>query len=147
VKTGQVSWEFRPFLLFPSDPGIGMLVRCQGPQASFLLTDQLYAQQREWATRMQSQQDQVRSLPTAQQPEAYVRAGGLDQFFRQRGMPEAKIESCLADQAMLNRLVEITDRGAKEFRVQGTPTFFINGEQVENAGTWEALEPKIREAL
>jgi hypothetical protein len=29
----------------------------------------------------------------------------------------------------------------------GTPTFTINGEMVENAGTWQLLEPKIQAAL
>jgi protein-disulfide isomerase len=30
--------------------------------------------------------------------------------------------------------------------VQGTPTFFINGKQVEGVTSWEGLEPQLREA-
>jgi hypothetical protein len=35
VKNGQVSWEFRHLLLpFPTDPGMSLLARCQGPGRS-----------------------------------------------------------------------------------------------------------------
>jgi protein-disulfide isomerase len=151
VKSGRVSWEFRPFLLFPTDPGVTMLVRCHGAQASFLLTEQLYAQQREWMGRLQNLPDAqlqaIQALPPPQRPPALVQASGLDQFFRQRGMPEAKITSCLANPQALNREVEVTERGSKEFGVQGTPTFFINGKKLENTAAWAALEPAIRQAL
>jgi protein-disulfide isomerase len=78
---------------------------------------------------------------------ALVRAAGLDQFFRQRGMPESKVDTCLANQAELEKLLAITDRGSKEFNVTGTPTFFINGEKVEDAASWVALEPALRQAV
>ena len=36
---------------------------------------------------------------------------------------------------------------ATNFNIPGTPTFLINGTIVEQTATWEALEPKIKEAL
>jgi protein-disulfide isomerase len=151
VKSGRVSWEYRPFMLFPTDPGIALLVRCQGAPASFLLAEQLYANQKDWVGRLQAltaaQQAQFSSLPPQQRMSALVRAGGLDQFFRQRGMPESKVDSCLANQGELEKILAITDRGSKEFEVTGTPTFFINSEKVENAASWQALEPALREAV
>ena len=151
VKSGRVSWEFRPFMLFPTDPGIALLVRCQGAAASFLLAEQLYANQKEWVGRLQTlpeaQQAQFSSMAPQQRMGALVRAGGLDQFFRQRGMPEAKVDSCLANQGELEKLLAITDRGTKEFNVTGTPTFFINGDKVEDAASWQALEPSLRQAV
>ena len=41
VRSGQVSWEYRPFMIFPSDPGLLMLLRCQGPTPFFRLIHQL----------------------------------------------------------------------------------------------------------
>lgn len=151
VKSGKLSWEFRPFLLFPTDPGVSMLVRCQGPGASFVLADQLYATQQEWVGRLQTlpqqQMEQIQGLPPQQRMAAFVRASGLDQFFRQRGMPEARINSCLADQKGLERIAQITQRGSSEYKVQGTPTFFINGELIEQTSTWKALQPALQKAL
>ena len=151
VKTGRVSWEYRPFMLFPTDPGIALLVRCQGAAASFLLAEQLYANQQEWVGRLRAlpeqQQAQFNALPPQQRTGALIRAAGLDQFFRQRGMPEAKIDACLANQRELDAIVAITDRGTKQMNVTGTPTFFINGEKVEDAASWQALEPALRDAV
>ena len=90
---------------------------------------------------------ELRGEAPQQQLGAIVKAAGLDQFFRQRGMPEARIASCLADKKGLDRIMEITKTGSEEMEVQGTPTFFINGEKVENAASWEALEPELRKAL
>lgn len=151
VKTGHVSWEFRPFQMFPTDPGISVLVRCHGPGASFMLTEQLYEAQDEWYGRLRSlgeaELQRLQSLSPQQQPEALVRASGIDEFFRQRGMPEERIRACLADQQVIERLLEITQRGSKEYGVRGTPTFFVNGKLVENAASWGALEPVLRAAM
>lgn len=150
VKSGQVSWEFRSYLLFPTDLGISMLLRCQGAGPFFRLTEQLYADQPNWVARVQAmppeQQQQLEGLSPQQRAGALVRAAGLDQFFRQRGMPESKVNSCLADQQGLQQLAGITERANKE-GVRGTPTFFINGEIVPDTAGWAALEPKLRQAL
>jgi protein-disulfide isomerase len=150
VKSGQVSWEFRPYMLFPSDPGPSMLLRCQGPTPFFSLSEELYADQPNWAGRLQSmpeaQMQQISQMPAAERPKQFVQVAGLDEFFRQRGMPQAKIDACLNDPANLNKLVALTDLGTKQ-GVTGTPTFFINGKMVENTASWAALEPQLRSAI
>jgi protein-disulfide isomerase len=147
VKTGRVSWEFRPYLLFPSDSGISMLLKCQGAGPFFTLTEQLYADQSNWVARMQAQGAQLQNLqPGTQAAAAYVTAGGLDQFFRERGMPQEKIQSCLADQSKLQSLVDLTARAGRE-GVTSTPTLMINGSIVENGASWDALKPQIDMAL
>jgi protein-disulfide isomerase len=149
VKSGQVSWEIRPYMLFPTDPGISMLLRCQGPGPFFHLTEQLYTDQKNWAGKLQTltpaDQEQMQNMPAPQRAAALVRLTGVDQFFRQRGMPESKINSCLADQAGLQRLVQVTEQGTKE-GVTGTPTFFINGRlvNISDPNVWRELEPQIR---
>jgi protein-disulfide isomerase len=150
VRSGQVSWEYRPYLLFPTDPGVFMLLRCQGAAPFFRLTEQLYADQRNWLGRLQAlpaeQLQQIDALPPTARSAALVRAGGLDQFFRQRGMPEARMNSCLADEQNLQQLSQITQRATNEEGVTGTPTFFINGARQE-AGNWAQLEPLLRTAI
>ncbi len=151
VKSGQVSWEVRPFLLFPTDPGITMLLRCQGAAPFFRLTEQIYADQTQWSGRLQqlpqADMQRLQSLPPQQQIGALMEATGMDQFFRQRGMPETRINACLADQAGVDRLVAFNKIGVERDQVSGTPTFFINGTKVENVASWPALEPKLREAI
>jgi len=150
VRSGQVSWEYRPYMIFPTDPGIFMLLRCLGPQAFFRVSEQLYADQRNWGARLHElppeQVQQLDSMPPAQAAAVLIRSTGLDQFFRQRGLPEARMNACLNDANNLQQLGEITRRATAEDDVQGTPTFFINGEKKE-AGTWAQLEPMLRAAV
>ena len=47
----------------------------------------------------------------------------------------------------MNRLVHMQSDAVNDFNVPGTPAFLINGDLVENASSWEALEPEIRKAL
>jgi protein-disulfide isomerase len=146
VASGQVSWEYRPYSLFPTDPGLFMLLRCQGPQPFFGLAEQLYATQKEWVARsQQADAQQIESLPLGQRPTAWVKATGLDQFFRQRGLPQARQDACLTDQATLQKLADVTALGQRD-GVNGTPTFLINGE-VAGVTAWSALKPRLRAAI
>ncbi|HEY5721226.1 MAG TPA: thioredoxin domain-containing protein [Allosphingosinicella sp.] len=151
VKTGRVSWEFRPVMLFPSDPGVTMLLRCQGPSPFFQLSDQLYADQANWLGALQTAapaaQAQLSAMTPHQRAGAMVRMAGLDAFFRGRGMPQSKIDSCLADPQALESQVSQSERVAAQDGVQGTPTFLINGTLVPNAASWAALEPALRAAV
>lgn len=158
VRSGQVSFEYRPVLLFPTDPGIFLLLRCQGAQPFFRLTDQLYATQAQWSARTRAippaQLQALEAMPPREQAGALARALGMDAFFRQRGMPQARVDQCLSDQAGFNRLAEIHARGGREDNVTATPTFFINGERQEGVGYWRdpqvasrSLETRLRAAI
>jgi protein-disulfide isomerase len=150
VRSGQVSWEYRPYILFPSDPGIFLMLRCVDPSAFFRTSEQVYADQRVWLTQLQAlpqeRQAEIEALPTAQKAAAYVRAAGLDAFFRQRGIAEARMNQCLADENALRQLGELKMRGDSRDGVTGTPTFIINGARQE-AGRWAELEPLLRRAI
>jgi len=149
VRSGQVSWEYRPYMIFPSDPGLFLMLRCLGPNAFFRASEQLYADQRNWVARIQAmppeQLQQIETLPPAAKAAAIVRGGGLDQFFRQRGIPEARMNQCLADDPALQQLGALTRRGNDD-GVTGTPTFIINGEK-QAVSNWAGLEPLLRRAI
>lgn len=150
VKSGQVSWEFRTYLLFPTDPGVSLLLNCQSQDAFFPSVEQLYKDQRNWIGRLQAmpadQQQALRTMTPRESAGIVARAAGLDEFFRQRGMPSAQIQSCLSDPAGLEKVAEIKRKG-DEAGVNGTPSFFINGKIVDRAANWVGLEPALREAI
>ena len=150
VRSGQVSWEYRPFVLFPSDPGLFMLLRCQGTTPYFRLVEELYEQQPEWLARLQNlppaQAQQLESMSPNARAAFLVQAAGLEGFFRQRGMPQARMNSCLADNQAIVQLAEQTRQSAERDDIGGTPTFFINGTRAD-VTTWSALEPRLRAAI
>jgi protein-disulfide isomerase len=145
VRTGRVSWEYRPYLIFPTDPGIFMLLNCLPPARVFPAAEQLYATQNDWYERVRAlradQRERLQGLPPLEQAAALVRAAGLDPFFRARGLTAAQVNACLANRAGIDRLTAIS-RHANEIGVQGTPIFFVNGRSVGTLD-WARLEPML----
>ena len=146
VRPGRVSWEYRPYVIFPTDPGIFTLLSCLPPSRFFPAAEQLYATQQTWVGRVQAlpeaQLQQLQTLTPNQQAAALVRAAGLDVFFRAQGLGPAQANACLASPAGLHRIGAITQH-ANALGVQGTPTFFINGRSV-GTQSWARLEPMLR---
>ena len=145
VRPGRVSWEYRPYLIFPTDPGIFMLLNCLSPARFFPAVEQLYATQNGWYGRLRAlPSDQVarlQALAPLEQAGALVHAAGLDPFFRAQGMTPAQVNACLANRAGIERLAAIS-RHANDLGVQGTPNFFVNGRLVGTVD-WARLEPML----
>jgi protein-disulfide isomerase len=145
VKSGHLSWEFRHYLLFPTDPAMSLLARCQGAGGFFAVTEQLYASQSDWSEKVQdlssAELQRIRALPPQEQVSAMVKSAGLDRL-----MQRTEIGRCLADDRQLKKLVALTSLGDRE-GVPGTPTFFINGKIVPDVGDWGALRPPLESAL
>ncbi|MDB5720556.1 MAG: protein-disulfide isomerase-like protein [Alphaproteobacteria bacterium] len=148
VKGGKVSWEYRPFMIFPTDPGIFMLLRCQGAAGFFPTSDRLYAGQKQWTAKLQAlppeRIEQLQKMSVKDRVAALVEASGTDAYFRQRGMSQARIKACLADDRNLKALTGITEKASKA-GVTGTPAFFING-FLNGAIDWAGLEPLLKSA-
>ncbi|SMF68812.1 thioredoxin domain-containing protein [Allosphingosinicella indica] len=152
VKTGQVSYEFRNFLLNAIDMSASLLARCGGATPFFKLTEQMYQTQDQWVGKLQTlspdQQKAFEGMAPNQVTGAIADAAGLIDFVRVRGIPEEKARQCLANQSEIDKLVELGQKTMQQHPdFPGTPTFLINGEMARNTGTWEALEPQIREKL
>jgi protein-disulfide isomerase len=143
VRSGRVSFEYRPYLIFPSDPGIFLLLNCQAPGRFFETVDRLYATQRSWTGQIRAQEGRLRGMASRQLVPAVVRAGGVDQLFRQNGLSQQRIDACMGDTAALDRLVAGNNRAERQ-GVDSTPTFFINGRKVE-VGSWAALDAMLRQ--
>lgn len=149
VKPGKVSYEFRTFILGPIDVPVTLAARCQGAQPFFRIAGDIFETQNEWlqkAVDNQSRLQALQNLPQAQQLVGILEITGLDQFFRARGLPSAKLQQCMTDQKQIELLGKIRNDGTKA-NIPGTPAFLINGDLVEDTATWEALEPKLKAAL
>ena len=150
VKKGLVSWEFRNFVRDPFDMTATLLARCGGEANFFGMTRTLFHDQKNWVGKIQAadpaQLEGLQTMPVAQQFSTIADLAGLKTFAAQRGVPRAKAEQCLANQQATDQLVQM-NADAGSYNIPGTPAFLINNSLVENAATWELLEPKIKEAL
>lgn len=150
VKSGNVSYELRTFILGPIDVPVTLATRCQGAQPFFRIAGDVFDTQGEWMQKVMDNQSRfqaLQSLPQAQQLVGILEIAGLDSFFRARGLPSAKLQQCMTDQKQIELLGKIRNDAVNTYGLTGTPAFVINGTTVENTSTWEALEPKLKAAL
>jgi protein-disulfide isomerase len=57
----------------------------------------------------------------------------MQRIGRLGGLPADRMQACLTDEALMNRLVADFQTNATEHNVQSTPTFIINGEKATGA--------------
>ncbi|WP_353032148.1 DsbA family protein [Roseibium sp. SCP15] len=114
VDTGKVRFIFREFPLDPVAAAAFMLARCAPADKYFEIVDIMFEQQRNWAFTDNPYQS-------------------LLDFSKQIGFTQESFEECLTNQGLLDAVNAVKDRGANEFGVNSTPTFFINGEMVSGA--------------
>jgi protein-disulfide isomerase len=153
VKTGQVSWEFRPYVIHgPIDMATNLLLRCNGPKTFFPLVQALYSDQASWLDKVQGvpqdKLEQVQNLPPTQVFTAMASLMGLQDWFAARGMAQAKANQCLSDEKRIDQEVQLTSDVTTQFPdFVGTPSFIINGKLLDKTASWEALKPQLDEAL
>lgn len=150
VNTGVVSMEFRPFLVHGVQdiPGF-LLAQCSGPEAFFPLTEQLYAEQESWLSKIstvtEADQQAMQKMSPAQISTLLGTKMGLIDFVKARGISEDQAKACLTDQKAIDAMIQLTEKGGKDDGVTGTPSFLLNGSKID-AGSWVQVKSKLVEA-
>ncbi len=151
VASGNVSYEFRNFVLNGPDFAASLLARCQAPDQFFALLDSFFVDQATWTKPFietsPADQSRIKGLPQDQQIAAMATAAQLDAYVRTRGIPKAKFDQCLADKTQIAKLEELGKQATDTYKLTGTPGFIINGTTQEGVFTWADLEPKLQAAL
>jgi protein-disulfide isomerase len=127
IDTGKVRFIFREFPLDDLAVAASMLARCAGGEKSIALIDVLFASQDKWAVR-----DPIPPLL---------------QIAKQAGFTQASFDECLKDQKLYNNILAMRERGSKEFKVESTPTLFVNGKLQKGGATIEELDKLIQPLL
>jgi protein-disulfide isomerase len=128
IDSGQVRFVLREFPLDPLATAGFMLARCDGEQKYYPIVDLLFQQQRAW-TATDKPLDALR------------------QMMRQAGFSQEKFDSCLKDQKLYDAVNAVKNRGLETFKVDSTPTFFINGERHVGNLSIDELEKIIKPML
>ncbi|WP_370034498.1 thioredoxin domain-containing protein [Qipengyuania mesophila] len=149
IDTGVVSFELRQYAIHgPIDLLLGRLTQCGPVEAVVPLSDQVWQNYETIMEPLQTNQavfEQAMSLPIEQRFVAAAEQLGYLDFFAARGISEDQGRQCLADTAKLTEQADFTQKYGNEFNITGTPTFKLNGRDVD-ANTWAALEPILQRA-
>jgi protein-disulfide isomerase len=153
VGTGKVSFELRNFLLNPYDVPISILTRCAGPESYLALTQQFYQNQSSFLEAAQNidpaKMQAAMQLPDNQRFVALAQEMGAIEFFKARGISEDQAKMCLSKPENAQELVALTEKGSKDDKVEGTPSFVLNGAPFGlEAGSsgWKQVERRLQEA-
>ncbi|WP_431321629.1 DsbA family protein [Rhizobium sp. YTU87027] len=118
VDTGKVRFIIREFPFDPRAAAAFMLARCNAAKPEelstaeqyFPMVSMLFKQQQNWAAA-----DDGRAA--------------LLQMSKLAGFTEDSFTKCLTNQKLLDQVNATRERGSKEFGVNATPTFLINGKR------------------
>ncbi|MCR4269450.1 DsbA family protein [Nitratireductor sp. ZSWI3] len=113
IDTGKVRFIMREFPFDPRAEAGFMLARCSNDNY-FAMVDVLFKQQNNWAPVQDAQ-------------------AALLKIAKLAGFSQESFEACLTDQKLLNDVRSVRERGANDFGVDATPTFFINGKKYSGA--------------
>jgi protein-disulfide isomerase len=132
VDTGKVRYIFREFSRNPLDVAAFTLARCVGGDDAAKTTatiELLFATQDKWAFTDNPLQPLLDAL-------------------RPTGLAHDKAISCLKDNALIGKVRSVTQTAVQVVKVQGTPTFVINGKsyggELSMADFDELLKPLVK---
>lgn len=123
IDTGKVRLVFREFPFDPRAEAGFMLARCAGDNY-FPMVSVLFEQQSNWAAAQDAR-------------------SALLQISKLAGFTQESFEACLTDQKLLDEVRAVRDRASKDFGVDSTPTFFINGNKYPGALTIDDMSAII----
>jgi len=123
IDTGKVKYIMREYPLDGLAAAGFMLARCAGPEKYYPLIETLFAQQQKWAVK--------EPIPP------------LLAIAKQAGFTQQSFEACINDKDLLAKVQQMRDRGTQKFKVEATPTFYINGEKHSGALSIEDLDKAI----
>lgn len=130
IDSGKIRYVFREFPLDIKAAAGSMLARCIAKEDGgkyFAVIDMLFKQQNDWVTKNTT--------------ETLTRIG------KQAGLSQQAVEDCLKDQALLDKIAADQKFASEVLKVNSTPTFFINGEMVKGATSFEEFDKKIKALL
>jgi protein-disulfide isomerase len=127
IDTGKVNYIFREYPIGQSAAAAAIAVRCAPEKAYFSLTEKLLAQQTKWVAQDVNHDDIYKMVQTS-------------------GLKRDKYDACFTDQTINNALYEVKQRG-RAFGVSGTPAFFINGQRVSGAMSFEEMSKLVDAAI
>jgi protein-disulfide isomerase len=126
IDTGKVRYILREFPLDPLAAAAFMLARCAGEKDTgkyYAMVDTLFRQQNQWAVAKPIEP--------------------LLAIAKQAGFTKESFDACLANQKLLDDIQKVRQQAIDQFKVQSTPTFFINGSAHVGAFTVEDMSKLI----
>ena len=127
IDTGKARLIFRDFPLDPAAVRAAMLARCAPPDQFYAFIDALFHSQRNWGV-----------------------SGNVDEplgkLAKVAGMSDEQFAACMKDEAVQKRVLDSRLEAEQQYKVESTPTFFINGVRVVGVQPYPEFEKALNQA-
>lgn len=130
IDTGKVKFIQRDVYFDAVGLWAGVLARCGGDDKYYAVADILFADQTTWLAAQSG--DEI--------------AANLRKVGAKAGMSTEQMDACWADQQQVANLVATFQKHAGDDKIEGTPTFMINGEMVQNQ-PWDDLKKVLDDKI
>lgn len=135
IDTGKVRYIGRLFPLFspkedPRGAAASALARCVPASQYYPMIEVLYEQWDNWA------------LPSAQDPK-----GTLLRISKLAGLTQKGFQDCLTNQQLVDDIFAERNKAEKDYHVEATPTFLINGKRYEGFMTVDEMSALLDKLL
>ncbi len=124
IDTDKIQFIPRPFVRNVLDAVVFMLAEAAGAEKYHEVVDTFFRTQNDWVT--------------SQTP-----ADAMFAIAQQLGFTKETYDAALTNQALFSGLETMRDQATREFQLQGTPTFYVNGKMLTGEASLEALKAEI----
>lgn len=128
IDTGKVKLIYRDFPLGRPATAASMIARCAGPQRYFGMIEIFFNSQAQWSR--------------AENP-----LDALKKVARFGGMSGQDVDQCLSNQELLTHIYQKADAAQKEYEINSTPSFIVNGETISGGMPYEDFRKILDKAL
>jgi protein-disulfide isomerase len=127
IDTGKVYFIYREFPIGAASTSAAQAARCVPEKNYFRANDRFMATRGQWNGR------------TANMDALY-------KIVQENGVNRAAFDTCMANQKINEEIVAVKQRG-RGLGVKGTPTFFVNGQQIRGGMSFEEMRNVIEQHL
>jgi len=123
IDTGKVHFIYREFPIGPTPKAAAHAARCVPASQYFEINHKFMANRGRW---------------NARKPDHDL----LYKIVQETGVTRAAFDNCMANQKIEDGITRVKQRG-RELGVKGTPTFFINGQQVRGYMSFDEMKKHL----
>jgi protein-disulfide isomerase len=124
IDTGKVKYILREFPFDNVSAAAFMLTRCVDTSRRYDMLKVLYSHQKDWAFNKSPVDD-------------------LKRLSKQAGFTDETFNKCLTDEELRKSMEDGRERAHKEFAINSTPTFFVNGKRLKGGHSLKEFDEVI----
>ncbi|MHB1103531.1 MAG: DsbA family protein [Devosia sp.] len=124
IDTGKVKFILRPFVRNVLDAVVFMLAIAAGDEQYHTVIETFFKTQDQWGTS-ETPRDAILGIA------------------KQLGFTDQTFDAALTNQELFAAMETMRQQALDEFKLEGTPTFYINGKQLTGNKTLEQLKTEI----